>query len=371
MEITSNTTGMPAGVCVWMDPDGRDHCVVVVKGTFDTTLDGTMQLAGEQQPLVYADEHYGDPETTPIRYENDFAPGKPRAEVIVVGKAVAPQGVAVARLNVALETPRGLKQAWVTGERRWVRTASGFVASDPVPFVEMPLTFDRAFGGVDDSQGPNQTAAELRNLVGVGFNPNRAPEDLEDLPLPNIAPAHRELSSPRDTMDPVGFGIQSRGWQPRIGYAGTYDQRWLDETCPFLPPDFDLLHFMSAPEDQWLSELAPGSVVRCIHMAADPVVTYTLPAVQVPVEFRFFDHSVKRTCTLDTLIAEPHLRRAQLVWRATVPLGKRLVDLREIVVGTPRSEDMPVPLAYRDGKPHFRDLSSTLDWLSRRRRSSS
>lgn len=38
-----------------------------------------------------------------------------------------------------------------------------------------------------------------------------------------------------------------RSWQPRLRYAGTYDQHWMDERLPFLPEDFDLRYFQSAP----------------------------------------------------------------------------------------------------------------------------
>jgi len=145
--------------------------VVVVKGTFQTDDRGQLRLADQQRPLCYADEHHGDPESSSVRYEGEFVRVKPSTDVILVGKAMAPGGRPVPELSVRLEVAGRAKDAVVVGERRWVRALGGLVASEPVPFVEMPLTFDRAFGGRDDSRGPGDVAVELRNLSGVGLLP--------------------------------------------------------------------------------------------------------------------------------------------------------------------------------------------------------
>src|SRR6266542_6610715 len=92
MQITNNTTDMIAELTVPTDKDGRDHCVVVVKGTFSIGQDGKATLAKNQEPFVYADVHYGDPGTTSIKYECDFASFKPKTDVIVNGHAYSPTG---------------------------------------------------------------------------------------------------------------------------------------------------------------------------------------------------------------------------------------------------------------------------------------
>jgi hypothetical protein len=72
MQITSNTTGMQVGLTVATDKDAHNHCVVAVKGTFQTNARGEMTLAPEQRPLVSTDEHYGDPASTSVLYECDL-----------------------------------------------------------------------------------------------------------------------------------------------------------------------------------------------------------------------------------------------------------------------------------------------------------
>ncbi|HYO55840.1 DUF2169 domain-containing protein [Archangium sp.] len=367
MQITVNTTGMLADLAVATDKDARDHCVVVVKGTFLTCPQGELRLAEAQQALVTTDEHYGAPETTSVRYECDFALEKPLTDVIVVGKAVAPKGQRVKKLPVRLEVHGRNKDLMVHGERCWVTVLGKVMASDAVPFTEIPVTFDRAWGGQDDSRGPERVAVEARNLVGVGFHPNRSAAKIAGLPVPNIEPLGRPISSPRERHEPAGFGCIGRAWQPRVAFSGTYDQRWRDERAPFLPGDFDNRYFQCAPLDQQYPHFRGGEKIRCVHMAEQEVVSYIIPTLRIPVRFRFMDGDVERTTVLDTVTLEPHLGRAMLVWRASVPLRKKLTALQEILVGEQFARETSQILGYRNGKPVFAGLAATLAGLRQRR----
>lgn len=367
MQIVANTTGMPADLCVQIDKHGRDHCVVVVKGTFVTDARGQLRLAAKQRPLVYTDEHYGDPAGTCVRNEGEFALSKPLTDVLVVGQAVAPGGRPVAELPVRLEVMGHAKDLLVIGERQWVRSLGGLTASPPVPFRTMPLTFDRAFGGMDDARGPDQVAVERRNLSGVGFHAHRSARQIEGTPLPNLEQVRDRITRPHDRPSPIGLGCIGRGWIPRVEFAGTYDARWRDYDAPFLPRDFDDHYFQSAPLDQQHPRFRGGERVRCVHMAEQPVVEYTIPIVQVPIRFRFDASEQLRIGELDTVILEPHLHEVMLVWRASVPMTKRLVELRAVVIGEVPKGRADGMLGYRRGKPLFRDLEATIRWLRRQR----
>lgn len=367
MQITANTTGMAAGLCVVADVDARDHCVVVIKGTFVADAHGAMSLHSEQEPVVRADEHYGDPETTPIRRECEFALRKPSVDILVDGFAIPPGAEPVRELPVALELRGRRKVALVSGDRRWVRAAGSLTPSNPAPFTSIPLTYDRAFGGVDDSKGPGETKAELRNLAGIGYHPNRSSAEIDGTAVPNIERPEERLASPRGRANPIGFGCIGRTWKPRIDLTGTYDQSWLDDVAPFLPADFDERYFQSAPPDQQLPSINAGEVIRCIHMSPEPVVQYSLPTGGVPVVFDFADGPRRAPSRLDTVILQPHHRIAHLIWRCSTPLGKRLHDLHGVRLG-PTPSDADGLCGYRDGKPMFRSLREAVRWLSRNRR---
>jgi hypothetical protein len=366
MQITRNTTGMLAALAVAADPEARDHCVVAIKGTFQTDARGELYLCAEPQPLIMTDEHYGDPATTSVRYECDFALAKPRTDVTVVGKAVAPRDRAVTRLPVRLEVHGRVKELMVHGERRWVTRLGMLVKSQPEPFTEIPLTWERSFGGSDDSCGPDRVEMELQNPVGIGFHPYRKSAAIAGLPVPNIEMSGDAVSSPRDRQMPAGFGCIGRAWQPRAALAGSYDKRWRDERAPYLPVDFDASYFQCAPLDQQFPLFRGGERIRCVNMAQCEVVDYVIPPLHVPVKFRFHDIDVERAAVLDTVIVEPHLMRVMLVWRASVPLRKKLTALQEVLVGElPQSAAGPV--VYRDGKPVFARLSDATAWLRQHR----
>jgi hypothetical protein len=334
MQINTNTTGMQAALTIATDKDGRDHCVVVVKGTFVVGPGGEAVPSETQEPPVVADVHHGDPTTSSVKYECEFALFKPRADVLVNGQAVAPEAKPVKELTVVLEIGSIRKEVRVIGDRRWDRGILGLRASNPVPFVTMPLTFERAFGGSDLTH-PNlkHRGAELRNLVGVGFHKNSDTTAIEASPLPNLEHPRHLISTWSDTPPPVGFGVVGRTWLPRVKYAGTYDQRWLDERFPFLPEDFDQQYFLAAPADQQVPFFRGGEVVRCINMTATGSFEISVPRFDIPIRFRFRDRDMTSVPNLDTLIIEPEQNRFLAVWRASAPLVRKPNALREVIVG--------------------------------------
>jgi hypothetical protein len=349
MQIGNNTTGMPAAVTMATDKDGRDWCVVVIKGTFAVGRDGATTLAEEQLPFVYADEHYGDPATTSIRAECDFARVKPQTDVILRGHAVPADGRPVAEMDVTLEVGPVRKTVHVTGNRVWQGRLVAVTPSAPEKFDRMPLVWERSFGGVDESD-PARTAAEMRNLVGVGFR--RRGAGIEGQPLPNLDAPGRSFRSASDTSPPVGLGVVGRSWQPRLGFAGTYDQQWLDERFPFLPADFDDRYFQSAPADQQLPQLRGGEPIRCTGVRADGPLQAAVPAVDVPLIFCFRDRDQLIEPKLDTVIVDPDQRRLIVAWRGQAPLGRKLTALREVKVGP-----QPLTLPATDRKRRFGSLA--------------
>lgn len=356
MQIGRNTTGMEAGLTVSTDKIGHEFCTVVVKGSFLIQADGTLKLAEKQEPMVYADKHYGEPDKTCIQYECDFAPFKPCSDIIVNGHALSPTGTEVQELSVWLEIGSRVKEIKVFGNRYWKPGLVGWHASEPEPFIKMPLTFDKAFGGSDYSHAkPKYQGAELRNPTGTGFHKNADPELLKEAPLPNLEDPRYLMRKWSDTPPPIGLGVIGRSWQPRIRYAGTYDDQWLNERFPFLPEDFDEHYFLSSPVDQQVPYLQGGERIRCSHMTVDKYLELTLPTLSFPIVYRFRHQEVAVKPYLDTVIIEPDLRRVLLIWRAKVATGPKLHALRAVLVGSEQKK--------RDlTKPHFKSMTELANW---------
>ncbi len=361
MQISKNTTGMEAGICVSTNKEGYDFCVVVIKGTFSIEKDGSLVLSEEQAPLVYADEHYGDPGSTSIKYECDFAPYKPRTDILVNGHAYSETGKPISEMLVGLAVGQVKKVAKVFGNRVWKSGFTGFRASDPEPFIKIPLTFDRAFGGSDYShQEQNKHGSELRNLVGAGYLKNSDSDNIDNTPLPNLENPSALIRSWSDRPSPMGFGTIGRGWQPRINYAGTYDKQWIDDRFPFLPNDFDEQYFLSAPQDQQLPTLTGGERVRCVNMTPQRELTMTVPTIEIPVAYYFRDRTEKVMPKLDTFLIEPDENRVLITWRCRISLGRKLNALREINVG--HVPTAPTVQRTRNGKPHFKSIPEYALW---------
>lgn len=332
-----NSTRLIAGYTMGLEPSGRELLVVVVKGTFKIPLNGEpVRLAEEQAPLVMADVFTGEPGFSAPMYEVDFAPRKHRCDVLLNGSAHAPGGRPAARVDVGLRVNGMSKSFAVVGDRVWQAGASGIGASTPLPFAVMPISYDRAFGGVDNrDQNPSNHAAFTPNPVGRGFHKHLRSDWVDGTPVPNTEESGRPVSMPNDTKyRPMAFGPVGRGWDPRYKLAGTYDDKWLEEHFPFLPPDFDEAYYQAAPADQQIPHPQGGEEIVLVNLTPEGRTSFVLPTFDAPIHF--FPKKGEREdgkLVLDTIVLEPDLNRFQLTWRATRPLKKNMFEVAQTMVG--------------------------------------
>lgn len=331
-----NATKMQAGYTMGMKPDGRELLVATVKGTFALPGNGEEpQLLDEQVPLVEADVFTGEPGFSSPLYETDYAPMKPRCDVLLNGSAHSPGGRSASRVRVSLQVGPIAKSFDVVGNRLWVASLIGAVASQPEPFTSMQITYDRAFGGVDAAHpDPAKHRFYESNHAGVGFHSQTAREFIDGTPLPNTEETGRLVENPRGSYAPMSFGPIGRAWTPRVKLAGTYDQNWIDHIFPFLPPDFDERYYQSAPEDQQMNYPRGGEEVILRNLTPAGSTSFRLPPLNLPVVFYARHGENKETnAVVDTIVIEPDLHRFMLTWRSHVPLRKNMFEIQQILVG--------------------------------------
>ena len=284
-----NSTRMVAGYTMGMEPSGRELLVVVIKGTFRIPVQSgeTLRLHEEQQPLVMSDVFFAEPGLSAPRYEVDFAPRKHRCDVLLNATAYAPEGRPATRVTVGARIGSWSKSFDVVGDRVWEAGLGGIGASVATPFVQMPIRYDRAFGGTDNkSDDPADHVAYLPNPVGRGFHKRLKSAWIDGSPLPNTQESDRAVSWVDGDYRPMSFGAIGRHWEPRYKYAGTYDQHWLDHVFPFLPADFDEQYYQAAPLDQQLpkplGELAAQWIgVDASGRLADPLLRARIAQFEV------------------------------------------------------------------------------------------
>ena len=318
-----------------VDEDFRPLLVPLVKATFQVGRDGQCTPAEQQVPPDLAGTFWGeDAETSSYKYEPEVAFMKPATDVVVVGHAWAPRKDTT-ELNVGVRVGALTKEAVVSGDRVWFRTAGATSATRPRPFEKIPLNYEHAYGGWDRAHPDERKhTCEPRNPVGTGYRASGGFE--EGLRLPNIEDPRTRVSSLGDRPAPAGFGFTSPHWKPRAALAGTFDDAWTKHRAPLLPKDFDRRHLNAA---------SAGLVARGYLRGDEPVVTlgmrpegalsFTLPGVPPPrVRVALATGGPDRDVALhlDTIIIEPDDKRVLLLWRGNLPLRSGPHDVRAIAI---------------------------------------
>lgn len=319
-----NQTSFLAERTFVVDKDGARHWVVVVKGTFDILPDGSTVLSEEPLPVMAAPEYNGEDGVSSLRYESDLAADKPGTDIIVNGKAFAPNGRPVTRVSVGLQTPLGNKALTVHGDRVWERSAVGQLQpSMPLPFVEMPLVYERAFGGFDQQDpDPDNHRLDDRNPVGTGFYTSRAHR--RDQLLPNV----EYVNEPPSTAPPPGYGVVSPHWLPRRPLWGTYDAAWLEKRKPLLPKDFDPRALLCAPADQQaIPHLRGGESFGVVNMNPQGNVRFTLPKHYFGFTTYIGGTKKEHRAKISTVILEPEYPRVIVVWHTSLACHKEIDDI--------------------------------------------
>ncbi len=321
-----------------MSASGANLLLVVVSGRFQLPRPGRSHTeppspSEEQKPVQLADVYHGEPDASSLRYEGQSAFVRLGTDVHLLGQAWAPGGRATTRVDVALVIPQRVSRTVaVFGERVWSQSLATLSPTAPRPFLSMPLVYERAFGGAEPVTTPDAPRDfEPRNPVGRGFF-TRAAQALYQ-PLPNLEDPRDLIRGPGDRPAPMGFGPVARSWQPRLGYAGTYDQAWIEDLAPNWPPDFDLRFFQAAPPDLVVTpHLQGGEPVGVSGVAPDGDLRFVLPSVRVLLKSYFRKGPVRRRMKLDCVQIEPDLGVFTMTWRAALPLPNGMFDHETSIV---------------------------------------
>jgi hypothetical protein len=337
-----NATRMTVGYNMGLEPSGRELLVVVIKGTFRfpqaAEPHAHFTLHEKQLPLVMADTFSGEPGLSAPVYEVDFAPRKPRCDILLLGQAYAPRGRPATRVEVGLRVGNWQKRFTAVGPRHWDCGLATLRTSSPEPFVTQPISYDVAFGGTDLAHDdPAQHAAFMANPVGRGFHKHLRKEWVEGRPLPLTEESDRSVSDPAGPYRPMSFGPLGRGWEPRSKLAGTYDDAWREKHFPFLPPDFDEQYYQAAPPDQQvpLDIFTSGPVeVGLSNLTPEGLTHFTIPSLAAPVHvFPKRGEREDYNAAMDTIVIEPEERRFTLTWRVARPLKKSMHEIAQVMVG--------------------------------------
>jgi hypothetical protein len=263
-----------------LDRQGRGLLLVCVSGRFalpppGKATDTALQPTEDQSPPSMEDVYWGEPGGSSLKHEGQSCFHRPGTDIYLLGSAWARLGRPAIAVPVNLQVGPCYQRMAVIGDRFWRRGAiRGTYFSSPEPFASLPLVYERAFGGTAAAD-----LCEPRNPVGRGLY--RSSKEAPDRPLPNIENPKALIRDLKDRPAPIGVGPIARHWQPRLRYAGTYDEKWVKKHAPLWPKDFDERFFCAASPGLTSPEhLAGGEPVVLEGVSPDGAFQFALPKIR-------------------------------------------------------------------------------------------
>lgn len=305
MELINDTPFSAAWLVGQINPP-QWSMTCMVKATYQMIPNEQAVVADEQMDLT-GDVHADSDLDKLLHYPSDFAYYKPHADVMLMGTCHAPGGEPASAVRVKLQVGGYQKTLAVVGDRIKKRLRP---ASEPQPFLTMPVTYEYSYGGKGFSSNP----------LGKGHQTVKMPDGAVVRSLPNILSPNekRERGNP---PYPAGFGPICQTWPQRIDKMGSYNDKWLKERWPWLPENFDWRFFNAAPEDQQFKEYLRGDetfLIENMH-PTHPIFKCRLPGIQVRC---FLQERIRATqnfrevsMNLDTFWIDMDQALFILVWR--------------------------------------------------------
>jgi hypothetical protein len=324
------------------DGQGGEAVLLVVKSAFDIAADGTPHATETPAKIRLTDEFIGEPARGIPLADGDLVLHKPRADVLIHGAvAYAPKGRPTQSLFVELHVgfPGGpasdvaahdrkqaqlIKSLRVSGDRVWMDEEAG----EPLPFVTMPLGWERAYGGTR-----SERELDERNPLGIGWAGARSSDPKILSELPNLEDPEAPMVRRDSACVPASFGVVARTWLPRRKLAGTFDADWQRRRRPLAPRDHDVAFNQSAPADQQLERCVGGEPVRLVNLTPEGEWLFRIPELDIPVHLSFEDRLEPARLSIDTVEIEPEARRVTLTQRLAIPVVRGGSPLMQIVLG--------------------------------------
>lgn len=320
MWLLYNETPFAADRTWTRDERGAEFWLVSIRASFRVDPDGRQRVAPTQTAIRHAPLFEGDPARTEMLADSDFALSKAGTDVLVSGRAVAPGGRPAPSTAVRLKVADIDKTLEVLGERLAYQGALGTAMTDPMPYLDMPLTWARAYGGYDPVD-PGRWNEE--NPAGRGYAAK--PDRLREMPAPNIQYPDAPFRG-ADFGRPAGFGPVAHHWLPRRGFGGTYDDAWKKTRDPLLPADFDRRYFRCAPADQQTAEPLKGyEQVWLGGTTTEGLWSFVLPRITFDIVTSFRrGGDQNRRAQIHTLWLSPDQRRFEIIYLSAleVPPGQ-------------------------------------------------
>ncbi len=365
MAHIDNHTGLPHAWFEKAGPGGAHFDVLVVRATFDFAPHGErLSLAPIQTPIVWGDEFDGPAQDDPLRAvlkrEGDLVLYKPCADIHVTGHAQPDEGNAQRSWLAGIAVGGHKKLLQLHGPRHFEAGLFGWRLTSPEPTASIALDYRNAFGGcfsVPAGDGEAAAFAYKRdNPAGCGWLPGAhalktlsrrarkrieaAVAELKSMPAPQLEDPERPVKDPYANLPTEGLSPMARWCEPRLRYAGTYDEAWRTQRYPQLPEDFDPAFYQSAHPGLILRSHLNGDETIVLHgLLAEGHREMCLPSLRVfGAATCISGKKATVPLALDTARVELDKRQIVLLWRTAFAYGD---PVRQLTLATVQRSEHP------------------------------
>lgn len=330
MEL-ANTSALPALALVSQVPDEREGdvrlCSLFAKASYETSGSGRMSLAQTQTELRRAEEPslYG---VLPVDVVPPRAPG---LDIAVLGAAYAPGGRPVEHMVASIQVGDWQSDLLITGDRVWSGQPDGTITlGPPEPFLSVPLSWERAFGGRAEVWLDSNTAVDIEdptNPDGRGFDahhtamhqlsalrpPEGFPRVVGERLAPNVEHPSVAIRSSQDTPKPAS-------WAPIP--IGSPLRTLLHRTTQTDVSRRDALH--DASKDGAIMRVAIPELRHAVPLVGTPFTLsgcspdgswrFVWPSLRVVADYFLAGRTGEFTLQPTTLLLFPEQRRAEVTF---------------------------------------------------------
>jgi hypothetical protein len=329
-------------------PSGEPILSVLCKRSFSICPGPECPRAEKDTAIVPGDVPWDTPLTSSVRFESDYVPYKVATDVVLNGFVYSPGGVPCQETSASLAVGSVVKTIAVIGDREAQFNAGkspGF--RDPQPFKQMPLCYERAYGGTDVYSDPCTLFAYPRNPLGRGFVVANAKAALSKLQLPNIEDPDDRISPERLCVGdfykgwqnqpmPTSLGWFPKTWLPRAALAGVMPgDRKLEQELrknyeQLIPPehkesykktqlpDMNFRFFSGASAGLAMPYLQGGEQIVLHNLTPEGRTSLVLPQQRPKIIIDIGEGPREPEVELQTVMIHAEERLVDMVWRGAI-----------------------------------------------------
>lgn len=324
---------------------------VICKSCWKISPGQTLSLA-PAPPILHEDQAIHG-----IVFEGEVVPVKHGCDFAIVGDAQSPDGRPTTSMIVQAQIGSRRSTMRISGDRAWVpRPHGGFSPSKPQPFMSMPLSYDRAFGG--SRRGDfDMDEVHPQNPSGKGLVSRE--KDVAGSPLPNIEWEDELLTDWRARP-------RVAGWAPLPRASMIRGMRGIDVDLEAQTTQMEPLAFNFAQPSLLFDAYPPEAPVKIRGLSRDDGVMFRLPRFEVLADLTLHHRTFTFSLVPDTVVIFPSIRELWITSRIAFiyqfrPERQRTLTVREgreassvdlPTLGQLRAEPNPaIPLEAPDDVP--------------------